>query len=67
MFVNFCQRSVTTQYSWSRRRQLKSITSRSLPIAAPSANLPDEALTRGILAELLRMRAAPRLAVVGND
>jgi EAL domain-containing protein (putative c-di-GMP-specific phosphodiesterase class I) len=35
--------------------------------AAPSANLPDETLTRGILAELLRMRAAPRLAVVGND
>ena len=36
-------------------------------LAAPSANLPDEALTRGILAELLRMRASPRLAVVGND
>jgi EAL domain-containing protein (putative c-di-GMP-specific phosphodiesterase class I) len=36
-------------------------------LAAPSASLPDEALTRGILAELLRMRAAPRLAVVGND
>ena len=35
--------------------------------AAPSANLPDEALTDGILAELLRMRIAPRLAVVGDD
>jgi len=35
-------------------------------LAAPSAQLPDEALTSGILAELLRMRGAPRLAVVGN-
>jgi EAL domain-containing protein (putative c-di-GMP-specific phosphodiesterase class I) len=34
--------------------------------AAPSARLPDEALTDGILAELLRMRIAPRLAVVGS-
>lgn len=34
-------------------------------LAAPSAQLPDEALTSGILAELLRMRGAPRLAVVG--
>lgn len=33
--------------------------------AAPSANLPDEHLTDGIMAELLRMRGAPRLAVVG--
>jgi EAL domain-containing protein (putative c-di-GMP-specific phosphodiesterase class I) len=33
--------------------------------AAPSAQLPDEKLTRGILAELLRMRGTPRLAVVG--
>ena len=32
--------------------------------AAPSANLPDEHLTDGIMAELLRMRGAPRLAVV---
>ena len=36
-------------------------------LAPPSASLPDEALTRGILAELLRMRGARRLAVVGND
>ena len=36
-------------------------------LAAPSATLPDEALTVGILAELLRMRGAPRLAVVGQD
>ena len=35
--------------------------------APPSAHLPDETLTGGILAELLRMRGAPRLAVVGND
>jgi EAL domain-containing protein (putative c-di-GMP-specific phosphodiesterase class I) len=35
--------------------------------AAPSAQLPDEVLAGGILAELLRMRGAPRLAVVGND
>ena len=35
--------------------------------AAPSANLPDELLADGIMAELLRMRGAPRLAVVGND
>ena len=35
--------------------------------APPSAQLPDEALTGGILTELLRMRIAPRLAVVGND
>ena len=35
-------------------------------LAAPSAQLPDEKLTRGILAELLRMRGAPRLAVVGS-
>lgn len=34
--------------------------------AAPSANLPDESLVDGIMAELLRMRGAPRLAVVGN-
>jgi EAL domain-containing protein (putative c-di-GMP-specific phosphodiesterase class I) len=34
--------------------------------AAPSAQLPDEKLTRGILSELLRMRGAPRLAVVGS-
>jgi len=34
--------------------------------APPSAHLPDEALTGGILAELLRMRGAPRLAVVGQ-
>jgi EAL domain-containing protein (putative c-di-GMP-specific phosphodiesterase class I) len=33
--------------------------------AVPSAHLPDEALTGGILAELLRMRGVPRLAVVG--
>lgn len=36
-------------------------------LAAPSAQMPDEALTAAILAELLRMRRAPRLAVVGND
>ena len=35
-------------------------------LAAPSAQLPDEKLTRGILAELLRMRGSPRLAVVGS-
>jgi EAL domain-containing protein (putative c-di-GMP-specific phosphodiesterase class I) len=34
--------------------------------AAPSAQLPDENLTAAILAELLRMRGAPRLAAVGN-
>ena len=34
--------------------------------AAPSAQMPDEKLTRGILAELLRMRGGARLAVVGN-
>jgi len=33
--------------------------------AAPSSQLPDDKLTRGILAELLRMRG-PRLAVVGS-
>lgn len=36
-------------------------------LAAPSATLPDERLTQGILAELLRMQGAPRLAVVGSD
>jgi EAL domain-containing protein (putative c-di-GMP-specific phosphodiesterase class I) len=36
-------------------------------LAPPSASLPDEALTQGILAGLLRMRGARRLAVVGND
>jgi len=36
-------------------------------LAAPSAQLPDETLTSGILAELMRMRVGPRLAVVGND
>jgi EAL domain-containing protein (putative c-di-GMP-specific phosphodiesterase class I) len=36
-------------------------------LAAPSASLPDESLTRAILGELLRMRVNPRLAVVGND
>lgn len=35
--------------------------------AAPSAQLPDDVLAHGILAELLRMRGAPRLAVVGQD
>ena len=35
--------------------------------AVPSAELPDESLTAGILSELLRMRGAPQLAVVGND
>ena len=35
--------------------------------AAPSAQLPDEGLTSGILAELLRMRGTPQLAIVGND
>ena len=34
--------------------------------AAPSAQLPDESLTEGILSELLRMRGAPRLAAVGQ-
>ena len=34
-------------------------------LSAPSPNLPDEALSEGILAGLLRMRGAPRLAVVG--
>ena len=38
-----------------------------LHFAAPSAHLPDEVLAGGILAELLRMRGAPRLAVVGSD
>jgi len=33
--------------------------------APPSATLPDESLTDSILAELLRMRGAPRLAAVG--
>jgi len=35
--------------------------------AVPSATLPDEALSKRILAELLRMRGSPRLAAVGND
>ena len=35
--------------------------------AAPSAQLPDEMLASGILAELLRMRGTPQLAVVGSD
>jgi EAL domain-containing protein (putative c-di-GMP-specific phosphodiesterase class I) len=34
--------------------------------APPSAQLPDEALTEGILSELLRMRGTPRLAAVGT-
>ena len=36
-------------------------------LAAPSSVLPDETLTRRILAELLRMRGAPKLAAVGDD
>jgi EAL domain-containing protein (putative c-di-GMP-specific phosphodiesterase class I) len=35
-------------------------------LAPPSAQLPDEALTDGILAELLRVGVAPRLAAVGS-
>jgi EAL domain-containing protein (putative c-di-GMP-specific phosphodiesterase class I) len=35
--------------------------------AAPSAQMPDEELTCAILAELLRMRGVPQLAVVGDD
>ena len=34
--------------------------------AAPSANLPDERLTKRILGELLRMRGSPRLAAAGD-
>jgi EAL domain-containing protein (putative c-di-GMP-specific phosphodiesterase class I) len=34
--------------------------------AAPSANLPDERLTKRILGELLRMRGSPRLSAVGD-
>jgi len=35
-------------------------------LAPPSAQLPDDVLTEGILAELLRMRGTPRLAAVGS-
>jgi EAL domain-containing protein (putative c-di-GMP-specific phosphodiesterase class I) len=34
--------------------------------APPSAQLPDEQLTQGILSELLRMRGSPRLTAVGG-
>jgi EAL domain-containing protein (putative c-di-GMP-specific phosphodiesterase class I) len=34
--------------------------------APPSAQLPDESLTQGILSELLRMRGSPRLSAVGG-
>lgn len=34
--------------------------------APPSAQLPDESLTQGILSELLRMRGSPRLTAVGG-
>lgn len=37
-----------------------------LHFAAPSAQVPDETLTQEILAELLRMRGAPRLAAVAR-